>query len=212
MRRRWRVCKSIFNLGDRRIRILRQQLHRGDHHPALAVSALRHLFINPRLLHRMQDFSGLKALLSGPHRGETLDRGDLLSLSIGQRRNAGANLLAIEENGTSPALGHAAAHFRSGELKFMAQDKQQRAFWRGRNNSFRAIYGKSEFGCHVADAAVNPEGLIAVATKYQAGRINTQVAVHRWCPLAFHAGNIKTVMVRARRIAEERFIREIRRP
>ena len=53
MRRRRRVGESVLDLRHGWFRVLGKQLHCGNHHPALAVTALWHLFVNPRLLDRM---------------------------------------------------------------------------------------------------------------------------------------------------------------
>src|SRR5205823_3880080 len=47
MRRRRRVGECVLDLRDGRIGDAIEEVHRGDDHPALTVSALRHLLFNP---------------------------------------------------------------------------------------------------------------------------------------------------------------------
>src|SRR5260221_9339355 len=65
---RWRrVGESILDLSHRWIRVLGEQLHRDDHHAALAVAALRNLLIDPRLLDRVQRAGSAQTLLRRPN-------------------------------------------------------------------------------------------------------------------------------------------------
>src|ERR1044071_5024976 len=71
-----------------RARMLSQQRHRGEDLPALAVAALRHLLIDPCLLHRVKPFA-LREALDGDH----APAGDL-----GERQRARARRLAVAEH------------------------------------------------------------------------------------------------------------------
>ena len=59
MRRGRRIGESVFDLRHSRIRVSGEQIHGGNHHSALAKAALRHLFIDPRLLDRVQALGAL---------------------------------------------------------------------------------------------------------------------------------------------------------
>ena len=65
-----------------------EQFGRLDHHAVLAEAALRSLLFDPGLLHGMQRvlrFVGGEALLLGPSRGQTFERGDFLARDAGER-------------------------------------------------------------------------------------------------------------------------------
>src|SRR5687768_2490746 len=93
--------------------LLEQRRHRHDH-SGLAVAALRHLVLDPRLLHAMQ--SALAQPLDGEH---VLPRG-------GRRgRDARPHRRPIHVHGARTALGHAAPVLRAGELQLVAQHPEQ---------------------------------------------------------------------------------------
>src|ERR1700733_14576778 len=83
--------------------VLGQRRHRPDH-PALAIATLGDVVIDPGLLH----------LVQGAVAGEALDRGDLLADGVADHYAARAHCLAVDVNGTGPALRDAAAVFGPG--------------------------------------------------------------------------------------------------
>src|SRR5215471_21759204 len=78
---RWRgVGVGVPDLCLGRVRRPVQQVDRHDHHPVLAVAALRDLLVDAGLLDRMQRFGRLlraQTLLGGPAGGQALQRGHL---------------------------------------------------------------------------------------------------------------------------------------
>src|SRR5262249_10786402 len=106
-----RVDVGIGGLGL----VLEQRRHRHDH-PALAVAALRHVVIEPGLLHLVQ-----RAVLRQP-----LDRGDLPPRGRARRHRARAHRNAVDMDGAGAALGDAAAILGTGQSDRVAQHPQQR--------------------------------------------------------------------------------------
>src|ERR1700721_2059285 len=84
--------------------VLEQRRHRHDH-PALAVATLGNVVIDPGLLH----------LVQGAVTGEAFDRGDLLTDGVADLDATGAYCLAVDMDGTGPALRDAAAVFGAGQ-------------------------------------------------------------------------------------------------
>src|SRR6516164_11589166 len=95
--------------------LLEQRRHRHDH-PALAIAALRHVVLEPGLLH----------LVQGAARGKPLDRGDLLAFRRAHRHRARAHGHAVHVHGAGAALGDAAAVFGSGKADLLPQHPQER--------------------------------------------------------------------------------------
>src|SRR5262249_52365474 len=95
-----------------------QSRNRHDH-AALAVAALRHVVVDPRLLHLVQ-----LAVL-----GEPLDGGDLLAGRVAHRKTAGAYRLAVEVYCAGAALRDAAAVLGAGHSDRVADDPQERRIW-----------------------------------------------------------------------------------
>src|ERR1019366_9787812 len=58
--------------------------------------------------------------------GEPLEGGHLLADGARERRYAGADFLAVEQDRTGPALGKSTTELRSGQLKIVSQDIEQR--------------------------------------------------------------------------------------
>src|SRR5213594_2131436 len=67
------------DVGVGRLRLVLQQRRHGHDHPGLAVAALGHVVVDPRLLHLVQDAAAREAL----------DRGDLLALGHADGHDAG---------------------------------------------------------------------------------------------------------------------------
>src|SRR5258706_3767839 len=81
----------------------------------LAITTLRHVLGNPRLLQRTSKL-----------RQQTFDRNNLLSLGARNRRYARAHCFAIEVNGAGAALSHPTAEFGSRQPKRLAEHPEQR--------------------------------------------------------------------------------------
>src|SRR5579862_9312810 len=104
------------NVGVGRLRVGFEQRNRRHHHAALAIAALRHVEVEPGLLHRMQ-----LAVLR-----QRLDGGDLLSADGADRHLAGARGDAVDVHGAGAALGDAATIFGAGQADGVADDPEQR--------------------------------------------------------------------------------------
>jgi hypothetical protein len=81
----------------------------------LAVTALRHLFIDPGLLY------GFRQGIAG----QSFDGCDFLSCHCGDRKAAGPDGITGKVNGTGAALGDAAAEFSAFEAYQVAYDPEQ---------------------------------------------------------------------------------------
>src|SRR5258706_2170970 len=111
------------DIGDRGVDVrvgglgllLEERRHRHDH-SRLAVAALRHVVLDPGLLHLVQ----LAAF------GEAFDGGDLLPGSSADREGAGADGRAVDVDRAGAALRDAATVFRAGEADLLADRPQQR--------------------------------------------------------------------------------------
>src|ERR1700686_1158524 len=105
------------DIGIGRLRLVLKQGSRRHHHAALAIAALRHVEIEPGLLHRVQ-----LAVLS-----ERLDGGDLLAADGADGDLARARGDAVDVHGAGAALGDAATVFGAGQSDRVADDPEQ---WR----------------------------------------------------------------------------------
>src|SRR5262249_19380056 len=113
---------AVHGLIDLRVAgMLRLSQKRGGVHdlPGLAVAALGDFFGDPGFLQRMRSICG-----------KPFDCGDLLLPDVLQRRGAGANRLAIREDGTRSAEARSTAEFRARHPELVAQDPQQRCVLR----------------------------------------------------------------------------------
>src|SRR5438552_2591082 len=103
------------DVGVGRLRLrLEERRHRHDH-SGLAIAALRHVVIDPRLLHLVQDFA----------RGQAFDRGDLAVAHCADRYGARAHRDAVDVHGAGAALRDAAAVLGAGEADLLADHPQQ---------------------------------------------------------------------------------------
>src|ERR1700684_3496137 len=84
--------------------VLQQRCDRHDH-PALAITALRNVGVDPGLLHLVQDAVDRKAL----------DRGDLFAGGFADGDAAGPHRDPVDMDGAGPALCNAATVFGAGE-------------------------------------------------------------------------------------------------
>lgn len=85
--------------------------HGGHDLPWSAIAALEAVIVDEGLLHRVQ--------LSV--RGQTFDRGDLLTLDGGGKGQAGQNPLAVHVNGASAALALIATLFAAGKRQMLSE-------------------------------------------------------------------------------------------
>src|SRR5690242_10641471 len=137
------------NLLIARLGSFRQQRRRRHDLSRLAISALRHLLRDPRLLHRMRIVGR-----------QSLDGGDLLRSNSRDGGLARADRLAIKVHRTSAAQPHPTAVLGAGHVELVAQNPQQRSIrsdldlvwtvvdqqlnWSHRNNSGRRDVGLDE--------------------------------------------------------------------
>src|SRR5262249_38698212 len=90
-----------------RMRVLSEECGDRHDHSRLAVTALRHLVVDPRLLHAMQ-----RAVL-----GEPLDGRDARTLSARGLEGARADGAAVDVHGAGAAGGDSAAELRAGQAE-----------------------------------------------------------------------------------------------
>ena len=108
------VGDRIVDVGVGRLRlVLEQRGHRHDH-AALAIAALRHVVVDPGLLHLVQNAV----------RRQTFDGGDLLAGRLGHQHAAGPRRHAIHMNRAGAALCNAATIFGSGQADILPQRPQ----------------------------------------------------------------------------------------
>src|SRR5581483_5289227 len=107
---------TVHGLLDLRLaRILRrrQQIGRMDDHPVLAVAALRHLQLDPRLLQRMQRRRGARSpALLRIQRRQPLQRRHRLPRHRRHRRHTRPDLLPVQQHRAGTTLRQAAAEPR----------------------------------------------------------------------------------------------------
>ena len=95
--------------------VLEQGRHRHDH-AALAITALRHVAIDPGLLHLVQHAI----------RRQPFDGGDLFAGGLGDQHAAGADRDAVDVNGAGAALCNAATIFGAGQAGVFPDRPQER--------------------------------------------------------------------------------------
>src|SRR5437868_3298464 len=99
MRRRWLVREGVLDLRHGRVWVLGKQFHRGDHHSALAVAALWNLFIDPRLLNRVERLGCVSRAQPSryrPNGWQPFDSGHVLAYGVRDWSDARADFFAIE--------------------------------------------------------------------------------------------------------------------
>lgn len=109
---------TLVNLLISRLRRCVQQRYCLHDLARLAVSALRNIMLNPRLL------NGMKAIYPDP-----LDRSDMSAGQGTHRCDARPDGLAVLVHGTSSTQGHPASKFRSREPENIAEVPEQGHFW-----------------------------------------------------------------------------------
>src|SRR5881296_3846950 len=123
------------DIGVRGMRILREQRRGGHDLPRLAVAALRHVFLDPRALHRV------RAVL-----GEPFDRGHPFAGDGGHGQYAGARRDAVQVDGAGAALGDAAAELGAGEPERVTQHPQERRVGGDVDRFALAVDGEADRG------------------------------------------------------------------
>src|SRR6478609_1229028 len=110
------VGDLLVDIGVGRLRLELEQLGDGHDHAALAITALRHVVVDPGLLHLVQH-----TVL-----GEALDRRDLGVDRSAHRERAGPCRHAIHVHGAGAALRDAAAVLGAGEADVLPDRPEQR--------------------------------------------------------------------------------------
>src|SRR6185437_8874086 len=112
----------------RRVLRRRQKIGGLDHHPVLAVAAMRHLHVDPRLLQRMQRRrSRRRAPLLRPQRGQPFEGRDRLAGDCCDRGHTASDLLAVQEHRARTALRKATTEARPVQVELVVQDIEERS-------------------------------------------------------------------------------------
>src|SRR6266550_3120222 len=122
------VGHGRIDVGIGRLRVGREQRRRGLDLARLAVAALRHILFDPGALHRM-----------GAGGREAFDRGDVLAGDGGHGQHAGACCRSVHVHRARAALRDAAAEFRAGHAKVVAQHPEQRRIGRCGDSAGAAV-------------------------------------------------------------------------
>src|SRR4051812_37554578 len=110
----------------------RQKIRSLNHHPVLAVTAVRDLNIDPRLLKRMQRRRcRRRAALLRPHRRKAFQRRDRLARNSSDRGHAAPDLLAVQQHRARATLREAATEARAMQVELVVQDVQERSIEAG---------------------------------------------------------------------------------
>src|SRR5581483_2097970 len=104
------------DVGVGGLRLLFQQRRDGHDHARLAIAALRHIVLEPRLLHLVE-----LAVLR-----QAFDGGDLLARGAADREGTRTHRRAVDVHGAGTALRDAAAVFRAGEADILTDHPEQR--------------------------------------------------------------------------------------
>src|SRR5213080_3014377 len=123
------------DVGVRRMWVFREQ-RRGSHGlPRLAVTALRHIFFDPRALH------GVRPVL-----GQAFDRGHPFAGDGRHGQHAGARRDAVQVDSAGAALGDAAAELRAGEAEGVPQHPEERGVGGDVDRFAFAVDGEADRG------------------------------------------------------------------
>src|SRR5262245_18478149 len=109
------AAHRVVNIDVGRVRFLLQQTGGGHHLSRLTVAALRDLYLQPGLLHRVAQITR-----------EPFDRDHSLPLGAPHGSNAGTDRVAVEMYLAASAEGHRTAVFRAGQPEVFAENPQQR--------------------------------------------------------------------------------------
>ena len=110
------LVMRFVDVGVGGVRLLGEQRRDRHDHSGLAVAALRHLLIEPRLLHGVEHAV----------RGEAFDRRDRGALDRRHGHAARPLGLAVDVHGARPAIADAAPEFRAGQPQRFADRPEQR--------------------------------------------------------------------------------------
>src|SRR5438309_10743116 len=153
------------DVGVGRLRLVLEECRHCHDHPGLAIAALGHLEVDPRLLD----------LVQGGAARQTLDRGDLLALGRADRQHAGADRLAVEVHRAGSAHRDAAAVLGAGEAGLLADRPQKGCAGVGLEVEGFAVdrqarHGLPSWGC----GARNIRGQAAERKRFATATV--------WCP------------------------------
>src|SRR6476646_7489219 len=126
-----------------------EQFRRLDHHAALTEAAHGDLFVDPRLLHRMERALRLgigQPSLTRPAGGESFERGDLFADGVVGREHTGAHFLAVHQDGARAALREAAPELGARESQVVPKDIEQRRVVSGLDLPLGSVYGQGDGG------------------------------------------------------------------
>lgn len=114
--------------------MIAQQTACRQNHSRLAEPALRHVFLQPRLL------TGMTRVL-----GQSFDRHEIASLRLARGNLAGADRLPLLEDRARTANAHAAAKFRPGQRERVPQHPDQRRVIIDIRRALGAVDGEADF-------------------------------------------------------------------
>src|SRR5438105_9640624 len=98
----------------------RQQVRSLDDHAVLAITALRHLQLDPGLLQRMdRGRCTRRAALLRPESRKALERRDRLAADCGNRTDTTPDLLPVQQHRASATLGKTAAEARAVQVELV---------------------------------------------------------------------------------------------
>lgn len=138
------------DVGPGQLGVFLKYFHSLENHSRRAVATLEGTLGQKRFLDRVQTLSF----------GQAFNREDGLFVDVRDRRYAGRNRFPIDKNRAGAALALAAAIFRSGQMKVLAQDIQERTLGISNDASFLAVYGQRYLRFHTS-------GLGALGASYR---------------------------------------------
>src|SRR5579871_6119699 len=119
----------------------RKQVSSLNHHPILAITAMRHLHIDPRLLQRMQRRSSRsrRLRLRSPQRRKPFQRRNALVRHRRHRRDAGADLLSVQQHRAGTTLRKTTTKPRTMQMELVMQNVKERGIKAGLDAMRQAI-------------------------------------------------------------------------
>src|SRR5215469_3586180 len=119
----------VIDILVRRMRRRREQIKRLHDLPGLAVSALRDVYLGPRLLHRMRTMGR-----------NTFNRRDVRAFQLAHRLLTRPHRCPVVQHRPCPAQSHPTSKFCPGQSENVAQIPQQRHLWIAIKSPCCAIY------------------------------------------------------------------------
>ena len=107
--------EAFLNLRERRLRILFEQVMRGENHSGGADAALRPAVLEEALLDGIELWTD----------GEAFDGADGCAVGLQCRDEAGVDELAVQQDGAGATLTFAAAFFCSGKVQVFAEEIEE---------------------------------------------------------------------------------------